>query len=67
MGLQKTYKEKKTFVSTADLENITLDFESSQDYLLMLGLFSNCSRSRRRAEKVDKRMVLVYTHGLFIT
>jgi hypothetical protein len=26
-----------------------------------------CSGSRRRAEKVDKRMVLVYTHGLFIT
>ncbi len=26
-----------------------------------------CSRSRRRAEKVDKRMVLVHTHGLFIT
>ncbi len=27
----------------------------------------HCSRSRRRAEKVDKRMVLEYTHGLFIT
>ncbi len=26
-----------------------------------------CSRSRRRAEKVDKRKVLEYTHGLFIT
>jgi hypothetical protein len=26
-----------------------------------------CSRSRRRAEKVDKRMVLVHTDGLFIT
>ncbi len=30
-------------------------------------VFNYCSRSRRRAEKVDKRMVLVYTHGLFIT
>ncbi len=29
--------------------------------------FPTCSGSRRRAEKVDKRMVLVYTHGLFIT
>jgi hypothetical protein len=28
---------------------------------------NNYSRSRRRAEKVDKRMVLVHTHGLFIT
>jgi hypothetical protein len=27
----------------------------------------NCSRSRRRAAKVDKRMYLDYTHGLFIT
>jgi hypothetical protein len=27
----------------------------------------DCSRSRQRAEKVDKRMVLVHTHGLFIT
>ncbi len=26
-----------------------------------------CSRSRRRAAKGDKRMVLVHTHGLFIT
>ncbi len=26
-----------------------------------------CSRSRRRAAKADKRMVLVHTHGLFIT
>jgi hypothetical protein len=26
-----------------------------------------CSRSRRRAEKVDKRIKLDYTHGLFIT
>ncbi len=25
-----------------------------------------CSRSQRRAAKVDKRMVLVHTHGLFI-
>jgi hypothetical protein len=30
-------------------------------------LLSNCSRSRRRAAKGDKRMVLVHTHGLFIT
>ncbi len=28
---------------------------------------SSCSRSRRRAAKADKRMVLVHTHGLFIT
>jgi hypothetical protein len=28
---------------------------------------STCSRSRRRAAKADKRMVLVHTHGLFIT
>ncbi len=28
---------------------------------------NNCSQSRRRAEKVDKRMVLGHTHGLFIT
>ncbi len=27
----------------------------------------NCSVSRRRPQKVDKRMVLVHTHGLFIT
>jgi hypothetical protein len=26
-----------------------------------------CSGSWRRAEEVDKRMVLVHTHGLFIT
>jgi hypothetical protein len=29
--------------------------------------FQNCSRSRQRAAKADKRMVLVHTHGLFIT
>jgi hypothetical protein len=29
--------------------------------------FRYCSRSRRRAAKGDKRMVLVHTHGLFIT
>jgi hypothetical protein len=28
---------------------------------------NNCSRSRRRAAKADKRKVLVHTHGLFIT
>ncbi len=27
----------------------------------------NCSVSRWRPQKVDKRMVLEYTHGLFIT
>jgi hypothetical protein len=27
----------------------------------------NCSVSRWRPHKVDKRMVLEYTHGLFIT
>ncbi len=27
----------------------------------------NCSVSRRRPQKVDKRMVLEHTHGLFIT
>ncbi len=26
-----------------------------------------CSVSRRRPQKVDKRMVLEHTHGLFIT
>jgi hypothetical protein len=36
------------------------------------GLLANCaviscSRSRRKAAKADKRMVLVHTHGLFIT
>ncbi len=32
------------------------------------GLKRGCSGSRRRGvEKVDKRMVLEYTHGLFIT
>jgi hypothetical protein len=30
-------------------------------------LHTTCSRSRRRAAKGDKRMVLVHTHGLFIT
>ncbi len=30
-------------------------------------LGQKCSRSRRRAAKADKRMVLVHTHGLFIT
>ncbi len=30
-------------------------------------LCDNCSVSRWRPHKVDKRMVLEYTHGLFIT
>jgi hypothetical protein len=30
-------------------------------------LFGDCSLSRWRPQKVDKRMVLEYTHGLFIT
>jgi hypothetical protein len=30
-------------------------------------LESSCSVSRWRPQKVDKRMVLEYTHGLFIT
>jgi hypothetical protein len=32
-----------------------------------LRYFPNCSWSRRRPQKVDKRMVLEHTHGLFIT
>jgi hypothetical protein len=31
------------------------------------GKVKYCSRSRQRAEKVDKSMALVHTHGLFIT
>jgi hypothetical protein len=31
------------------------------------GVGSSCSVSRWRPQKVDKRMVLEYTHGLFIT
>jgi hypothetical protein len=31
------------------------------------GSKGNCSVSRWRPQKVDKRMVLEYTHGLFIT
>jgi hypothetical protein len=36
-------------------------------YLAMTQTALNCSRSQRRAAKADKRMVLVHTHGLFIT
>jgi Tfp pilus assembly protein PilZ len=43
---------------------------SNQDYdqgeESVLNLLSFCSRSRRRAAKGDKRMVLVHTHGIFI-
>ncbi len=38
-----------------------------KDCCLLEHLGAYCSRSRRRAEKVDKRMVLVHTHGVFIT
>jgi hypothetical protein len=34
---------------------------------ILENLKTNCSRSRQRAAKADKRMVLVHTHGLFIT
>ncbi len=30
-------------------------------------IYNNCSVSRWRPHEVDKRMVLVHTHGLFIT
>jgi hypothetical protein len=34
---------------------------------MLKGALYNCSASRWRPQKVDKRMVLEYTHGLFIT
>jgi hypothetical protein len=33
----------------------------------VVDVITYCSRSRWRAAKGDKRMVLVHTHGLFIT
>ncbi len=35
--------------------------------LFLMSIKSNCSVSRWRPQKVDKRMVLEHTHGLFIT
>jgi hypothetical protein len=35
--------------------------------MVKIWLDDNCSVSRWRPQKVDKRMVLKHTHGLFIT
>ncbi len=53
-GKQKTKNGKK------------FNAQSSKKLEIDTGIY-NCSRSWRRAEKVDKRMVLEHTHGLFIT
>jgi hypothetical protein len=54
LPLTKGSKIHKRLIETSELKG---------DFVAHL----KCSGSRRRAEKVDKRMVLEHTHGLFIT
>ncbi len=43
----------------------SVPFTLNTTVLIVPPVYWYCSRSRRRAEKVDKRMVLVHTHGFF--
>jgi hypothetical protein len=47
--------------------NHNTDIFGEFDIFFIIQQDDKCSRSRRRAAKADKRMVLVHTHGLFIT
>jgi hypothetical protein len=51
-------------------ENTIFKLDISSFVMYVMGLiiaFCYCSVSRWRPQKVDKRMVLEHTHGLFIT
>ncbi len=55
-----------TLKISRQLQYPTFPSDSTPTFLRHLTI-TYCSGSRRRAEKVDKRMVLECTHGLFIT
>ncbi len=72
-SVRKTGKREKTAGKKINKVKWMQKNENTGSFLKGEGWFSDkiyvktCSLSRWRPQKVDKRMVLEYTHGLFIT
>ncbi len=64
----KLLDRKLSFVELLDRNPYLVDLlDKDPDLVKILDKDRYCSVSRWRPQKVDKRMVLEYTHGLFIT